>query len=77
MQTARLILTPVKARPLNEGFGVTAKENRQREEWEALKGTLLHVPREAMPAPEKDEVYVADLIGMDVVACRRTQRWAR
>lgn len=61
-----VILTPVKARPLNEGFGVTAKENRQREEWEALKGALLHVRREAMPAPEKGEVYVADLIGMDV-----------
>jgi 16S rRNA processing protein RimM len=62
-----VVLTPVKARPLNEGFGVAARENRQREDWEALRGALLHVPREAMPAPEEDEVYVADLIGMDVI----------
>lgn len=62
-----VVLTPVKHRPLNEGFGVTAKENRQREEWEALKGTLLHAPREAMPAPDDNEIYLADLIGMDVV----------
>jgi 16S rRNA processing protein RimM len=62
-----VILTPVRHRPLNEGFGVTTKENRQREEWEALKGTLLHVPRDAMPAAERNEVYIADLIGMKVV----------
>jgi 16S rRNA processing protein RimM len=63
-----VVLTPVKVRPLNEGFGVQAREQRQREEWEALKGTLLHAPREAMPDTEnEDEVYVADLIGADVV----------
>lgn len=62
-----IILTPIKHRALNEGFGVTAKERRQREEWEALRGTLLHASRAAMPQPEQDEVYVADLIGMDVV----------
>src|SRR5689334_13450239 len=62
-----VVLTPVKHRPLNDGFGVTAKENRQREEWEALKGTLLHVPREAMPEANEDELYVADLIGLEVV----------
>ncbi len=64
-----VVMTPVKHRPLNEGFGVIAKENRQREEWEAMRGTLLHAAREAMPeADEQDgEIYVADLIGMSVV----------
>jgi 16S rRNA processing protein RimM len=63
-----VVLTPVKARPLNDGFGVTAKEQRQREEWEKLKGTLLHVARDAMPETEdEDEVYVADLIGAEVI----------
>jgi 16S rRNA processing protein RimM len=62
-----VILTPVKARLLNQDFGVTTKEQRQREEWEALKGTLLHVPRAAMPATDVNEFYVADLIGMSVV----------
>lgn len=64
-----VVLTPVKHRPLNEGFGVTAKENRQREEWEAMRGTLLHAAREAMPETDEEEgeVYVADLIGMAVL----------
>jgi 16S rRNA processing protein RimM len=63
-----VVLTPVKARPLNEGFGVQAKEQRQREDWEALRGTLLHAPREAMPETGgENEVYVADLIGAEIV----------
>lgn len=62
----KVVLTPVRARPLNEGFGVTAKEQRQREDWEAMRGLLLHAPREALPQPEEDEVYVADLIGLRV-----------
>jgi 16S rRNA processing protein RimM len=66
-QAGKVVLTPVKVRPLNEGFGVTAKERRQREEWEAMRGTLLHAPRDAMPEAEEGEFYVADLIGMAVV----------
>jgi 16S rRNA processing protein RimM len=66
-ETGVVILTPLKHRPLNEGYGVTTKEKRQREEWEAMRGTLLHAPREAMPAPDDDEVYVSDLIGLAVV----------
>ena len=41
-ETGAVVLTPMKHRPLNEGFGVTTKEKRQREEWEAMRGTLLH-----------------------------------
>ncbi len=48
-ETGAVVLTPLRNRVLNEGFGVTTKEARQREEWEAMKGTLLYVPREAMP----------------------------
>lgn len=33
---------------------------------EALKGTLLHVPRDALPPAEEDEYYHADLIGLRV-----------
>lgn len=62
-----VVLTPESARSLNDGFGVTTKERHQREHWEALRGTLLHVARDAMPAIEENEFYVADLIGMDVV----------
>ena len=68
-EAGKVVLTPVRHRPLNEGFGVMAKENRQREEWEAMRGTLLHAAREAMPETDEEEgeIYVADLIGMSVV----------
>src|SRR5689334_15804787 len=62
-----VLLTPVRHRPLGDLFGVMAKEPRQREEWEALKGAVLHVLRDALPAPEQGELYVSDLIGMEVV----------
>jgi 16S rRNA processing protein RimM len=35
-----------------------------REAADALKGVGLHVPREALPQPEKGEFYHADLIGL-------------
>jgi 16S rRNA processing protein RimM len=62
-----VILTPLRHRPLGDVFGVIAKEQRQREEWEAMRGTLLHAARDAMPAADENEIYVADLIGMAVV----------
>ncbi len=67
-EKGEVVLTPVKVRPLNEGFGVTAKEQLQREDWEARRGTLLHARREAMPDVDKadGEFYIADLIGMRV-----------
>ena len=37
------------------------------EDLDAMRGTLLHAPREAMPDAEEGEFYVADLIGMAVV----------
>ena len=37
-----------------------------RDAAEALKGTILYVPREALPAPEENEFYHADLIGLRV-----------
>ena len=34
---------------------------------EALKGLRLYVPRDALPAPDEDEFYHADLLGLRVV----------
>lgn len=34
---------------------------------EALKGTELYVERSALPAPEEDEYYVSDLVGLEAV----------
>ncbi|WP_136635896.1 ribosome maturation factor RimM [Pseudooceanicola onchidii] len=54
-------------RPIKNGFvarlgGVTTKE-----EADALKGVDLFAPRDRLPAPEDDEYYHADLIGLRVL----------
>ena len=54
-------------RPGKDHFIVAPKAPRQKEEWDALKGTLLHVPRSRLPAPADDEFYIEDLIGLDAV----------
>lgn len=38
-----------------------------KEQADALRGLRLFVPREALPAPDEDEFYLADLIGLAVV----------
>ena len=45
-----------------------AAEVATREEAEALRGLELYLPREALPAPEADEFYLVDLIGLAAVA---------
>ena len=44
-----------------------AKQVATKEEADALRGLLLHVPREALPEPDEDEYYLTDLIGMAAV----------
>ncbi len=68
-EQGEIVLTPTRTRPLKDLFGVIAKEPLQREGWEALKGTLLYVPRDALPKTDDEdgEFYVIDLIGCDVV----------
>ena len=45
-----------------------AKEVADRDQAEALKGLALYVPRSLLPPPDEDEFYLADLIGLRVVA---------
>lgn len=66
--SGKVILTPVKWRPVKDGFVVTFKENLQREAIAALRGTRLFAPREALPPPADDEFYVTDLLGLDAVS---------
>ncbi len=62
-----VLLEAVKWREAKDHFIVTPKQARQKEEWDALKGTGLFVPRSALPPPEdSDEFYHADLIGLPV-----------
>ncbi|HEX4097785.1 MAG TPA: ribosome maturation factor RimM [Caulobacteraceae bacterium] len=57
-------LTLVSGRSFKEGLIARAKEIATKEEADALKGLDLYAPRSAMPAPETDEFYLADLIGL-------------
>jgi 16S rRNA processing protein RimM len=65
-EAGQVVFEPKSVRPIKDGFGVLAKQNKTREDWEALKGTLLHVPRSALPAPEDESFYVEDLVGLAV-----------
>jgi len=44
-----------------------AREVATREDAEALRGVELYIPRAALPAPDEDEFYLADLIGLRAV----------
>lgn len=53
---------------LGGGFVIaSAPEIESREDAEALKGVQLYVDRSALPAPEEDEFYLDDLVGLNVV----------
>ncbi|MEH6693507.1 MAG: ribosome maturation factor RimM [Hyphomonas sp.] len=62
----RVVLTPLSARPGNDHFIVATREQKQKEEWDALKGTLLHVLRAELPEADDGEFYIEDLIGLEV-----------
>ena len=65
-ETGAAGLTLISARPHKGGIVVRAKEVETREQAEALRGLRLYVPRDALPAPDEDEYYLVDLIGMAV-----------
>ena len=60
-------LTLTAGRAQKGAFVGRAKEIATREDAEALRGLQLFVPRAALPAPDEDEFYLADLIGLRVV----------
>ena len=55
-----------RLRPQKDGFIAILKGVTDRNAAEALRGTELFVPRERLPEPDEDEVYVHDLIGLPV-----------
>jgi 16S rRNA processing protein RimM len=57
-------LTVAAARPAKGGIIARCPEIASKEAADALRGLRLYVPREALPAPDEDEFYLADLIGM-------------
>lgn len=61
-----VILTPKSIRPGKDHFIVQPREALQKEAWDALRGTFLHVPRSRLPAADDNEFYVEDLVGLIV-----------
>lgn len=61
-----VILTPKAIRAAKDHFVVSPTERRQKEEWDAMKGTKLYVPRARLPETEEDEFYIDDLVGLAV-----------
>ena len=60
------VLTPKAHRAAKDHFIVRPEEHKQKEAWDALKGTLLHVPRRVLPHEDEGEFYIEDLIGIHV-----------
>lgn len=54
-------------RPVTGGLGARLSGVTTREDAEALKGTTLWAPREALPSLPDDEFYHTDLIGLEVL----------
>ena len=65
-EAGKVIVTPKSARPAKGHFIVRPKEQKQKEDWDALRGTLLYVPRASLPEADEDEFYIEDLVGLDV-----------
>lgn len=55
-----------RLRPSKDGFIAILKGVTDRNAAETLRGTELFVPRDRLPEPDDDEVYVHDLIGLPV-----------
>lgn len=66
-EAGKLLVEPKSAQPQKNHFIVKTDGKRSREDWEALKGTRLYVPRAALPEPEEDEFYYDDLLNLRVI----------
>lgn len=67
-QTPDRLMPILRARPAAEGVALIALEGViDRTQAEALRGALLLVPRQALPATDEDEFYVHDILGANVV----------
>jgi len=53
-------------RPVKGGYAARLSGVATREDAEALKGTRLYADRAALPDPDEDEFYYADLLGLRI-----------
>lgn len=60
-------LTLQSARPTKGGIIAKVKEITDKDQADRLRGLRLFVSRDALPAPDEDEFYLADLIGLEAL----------
>jgi len=60
-------LTLLSGRAHKDAVIGRAAQIATKEEADALRGLVLYVPRERLPAPDEDEFYLTDLIGLAAV----------
>jgi 16S rRNA processing protein RimM len=65
-ESGAIALTLEGGRAVKGALITRAREINTREEAQALRGLRLFVDRAALPAPDEDEYYLADLIGLAV-----------
>ncbi len=53
-------------RPIKGGYAARLSGVETREDAEALKGTRLYADRSALPEPDEEEFYYADLLGLRI-----------
>lgn len=61
-----VMLTPGTSRQAGDHFVVSGMPQRSREDWQAMKGVLLHVAKSDLPEPDEEEFYFDDLAGLQV-----------
>jgi 16S rRNA processing protein RimM len=61
-------LTLTGGRVANGVLIARAREIETREQAQALRGLRLYIDRDSLPAPEEDEYYLVDLIGLAVLS---------
>jgi 16S rRNA processing protein RimM len=63
-ENGAVVLTLTAARIAKGGLIARAREVETREQAEALRGLRLYIERDALPPPDEEEYYLADLIGL-------------
>ena len=67
-QDGSTALTLVTGRAVKGALIAHAREVETREDAQALRGLRLYIDRDALPEPEEDEFYLADLVGLAAVS---------
>ncbi len=67
-EDGKRLFTAKLTRQIKGGYAARLTGVETREEAEALKGTRLYADRSAMPEPDEEEFYYADLLGLRIEA---------